>query len=202
MHGHVKSTTQSVQFNGVWYHKREGSKYYWGKGGTQSLHRAIWEDAHGPVPPNHNVHHKDGDPDNNSIDNLECLSVKEHRRHHADHDGPSQKMLSHLESIKEDAAAWHGSRQGRKWHSQHSFRLWSKRKPKTYVCQYCGKDYQSRATASRFCSAYCRNRASPYRLPPRNCDWCGNQYIPNHKGRKYCSHHCAQKGSWRNRKSV
>jgi hypothetical protein len=42
------------------------------------LHRVIWEDAHGPIPWDHIIHHIDGDSNNNKLDNLGCIPVRDH----------------------------------------------------------------------------------------------------------------------------
>lgn len=47
------------------------------------LHRYIWEQANGPIPEGHEIHHKDHDPMNNVLENLECLTAQDHRDHHA-----------------------------------------------------------------------------------------------------------------------
>ena len=39
--------------------------------------RAIWEKKHGPC--NGDVNHKDGNPENNALSNLECVSQKANR---------------------------------------------------------------------------------------------------------------------------
>ena len=57
------------------------------------LHRAVWflnEIAQGRTPPDYyvEIHHKDGDPSNNKLENLEALSLEEHRKLHA-HRGPN-----------------------------------------------------------------------------------------------------------------
>lgn len=44
------------------------------------LHRHIWEQANGEIPPKHVVTFKDGDTMNCSIDNLELITMKENRR--------------------------------------------------------------------------------------------------------------------------
>ena len=46
------------------------------------LHRVIWEEAFGPIPPNHDIHHVDDDRHNNDIANLESMTHSEHSRHH------------------------------------------------------------------------------------------------------------------------
>lgn len=49
-----------------------------GKRAYTMEHRLVWESVFGEIPKYHDIHHKDGDTYNNSIDNLECL-------HHDDH---------------------------------------------------------------------------------------------------------------------
>ena len=41
-------------------------------------HRYVWEMNWGPIPKDHEIHHIDGNRENNNIDNLECLHKSEH----------------------------------------------------------------------------------------------------------------------------
>ena len=46
-------------------------------------YRKIWKEAFGEIPKDidgrpHEIHHKDGNHNNNSIDNLMCISIQEH----------------------------------------------------------------------------------------------------------------------------
>lgn len=59
-------------------------------GATNNIlfHRAVYflnEVAQGRVPPDYyvEIHHKDGNPQNNKLENLEALSMEEHRKLHA-----------------------------------------------------------------------------------------------------------------------
>lgn len=50
-------------------------------------YRKIWEAHYGPIPTDelgrsYDIHHKDGNRENNSIDNLECVSIEEHYNIH------------------------------------------------------------------------------------------------------------------------
>ena len=50
-------------------------------------YRKIWEAHHGPIPVDelgrsYDIHHKDGNRNNNSIDNLQCVSIEEHYKIH------------------------------------------------------------------------------------------------------------------------
>jgi hypothetical protein len=46
------------------------------------LHRIVWMENHGPIPEGFDVHHIDGDRENNVIENLELLPRGEHMAHH------------------------------------------------------------------------------------------------------------------------
>ena len=52
------------------------------KGRQRYVHRGCWETHHGPIANGFVIHHVDGEPLNNAIENLECLSCGEHARWH------------------------------------------------------------------------------------------------------------------------
>jgi hypothetical protein len=50
---------------------------------TKTNYRKIWEQVYGPIPKDldgrpYEIHHIDGNHKNNSIENLKCLTIKEH----------------------------------------------------------------------------------------------------------------------------
>jgi hypothetical protein len=45
-------------------------------------HRYIWEQHNGKIPEGFMVHHKNEDKQDNRIENLECISKKEHGKSH------------------------------------------------------------------------------------------------------------------------
>ena len=49
---------------------------------NKKLHRIIWEEANGPIPDGHIIHHRDGDKTNNDIANLELIAWGVHSRNH------------------------------------------------------------------------------------------------------------------------
>lgn len=76
-----------IEFNGRKYQLEPCKRYYtrqaWSAAGPSSLHRAIWEHHYGPIPDYHDIHHKDENPLNNDISNLECVDRGKHHRNSA-----------------------------------------------------------------------------------------------------------------------
>lgn len=50
--------------------------------GNKKLHHIIWECINGEIPKGYEIHHIDGNKENNSIYNLEMLSIKNHHDLH------------------------------------------------------------------------------------------------------------------------
>jgi hypothetical protein len=67
---------------GIWY-DRKGYPSIWINGKTIKLHIYIWEKIYGNKPKHFDIHHKDFDKKNYSVDNLELLSFSDHRKLHA-----------------------------------------------------------------------------------------------------------------------
>lgn len=62
---------EPVVHGGVKYYRVPSGKWIGKKQGrTVCLHRALWEEAYGPIPPVHYVRHRDGNRDNNCLENL------------------------------------------------------------------------------------------------------------------------------------
>lgn len=57
-------------------------KTYLSKSGRPLAH-LVWEEEHGPIPPDHNIHHVDRNPENNNIENLQLVTHQEHHRIHS-----------------------------------------------------------------------------------------------------------------------
>src|SRR5438132_7336901 len=125
---------EEITYNGVVYYRYPESKnrtdrvyFRRGTGRTyRRLHVVIWEEANGPVPQGREVHHQDGNPANNVLENLVCVTVAEHRR--LDALRGSQKTAAvreHLDRVRPQAAEWHRSEAGRAWHREHARDLWA-----------------------------------------------------------------------------
>lgn len=64
-----------------WIHDN-GYIQQWHKGRRRYQHRVVWENRHGPVPKGMYVHHVNGDRQDNRIENLECISPRDHMIEH------------------------------------------------------------------------------------------------------------------------
>ena len=108
--------TESIVFNGITFRRYPNSNsasdrnYYRADGrlhnhGIIYLHREIWKFHNGEIPEGYHVHHKDENPLNNDISNLELLVGHEHISQHV--------RKNHMEVIRPKAAEWHRSEEGR-----------------------------------------------------------------------------------------
>lgn len=65
------------------YQDKKGYKIIWLDGRDIKIHVFIWERKNGPKPKGHEIHHRDYDKGNYSLDNLELLTISDHQRIHA-----------------------------------------------------------------------------------------------------------------------
>lgn len=80
----VCTRLDQLMYKGKKYRQDKKTGYYvCTTGDRKRLHVAIWEAEHGiAVPPGCVIHHLDWNKTNNSIENLICLTVKEHETVH------------------------------------------------------------------------------------------------------------------------
>jgi hypothetical protein len=129
--------------------------------GVQALHQEIWKAAHGPIPEGLEIHHKDGNPLNNALSNLEPVTKAEHVQKHLERGdyAPSSKQLVHLAKVRHMTKAWHSSPEGLAWHSTHSKEIMANRVKTPRPCQECGKEFLALWKKAKFCSGLCAGRA-------------------------------------------
>ncbi|WP_373304934.1 HNH endonuclease signature motif containing protein [Streptomyces noursei] len=203
--------SERVVFRGVTFRRYPDSKnwadrWYFTPGvadrqrGVGRLHQEIWKAANGSIPKGHHVHHRDENPLNNDLDNLECLPGREHNHNHSADSSPevAAARLAGLVAGRERAAEWHRSEEGRAWHREHGKRVWDGRQAEVFTCEQCGAEYQSRAAQghNRFCSNNCKTKwrkASGVDDEDRACAFCGNTFrINKYAVARACSRVCGQ----------
>jgi len=115
---------------------------------TEYLHREIYLREVGQIPDGWLVHHRDEDKGNNDVSNLELMSRPDHNVFHSTGRPTTDKQ--------KQAARENRSNE------------WAKQAWFPCVCEWCGKDFQSRNMSEkpRFCNTKCRDK-SRYRTDPR-----------------------------------
>jgi transcription elongation factor Elf1 len=164
------------------------------------LHRYMWMKYHGEIPKGFEVHHKDGNKDNNEIDNLELMTKKKHLDWHAENipDELMVKLKENLEKAREKAVEWHKSEEAKEFHRQLGKKVWEDRKPKIFTCKHCGNKFESlKLGGAKFCSPTCR---TAFRVKSgvddeiRECVVCGSKFRVNkYRKKATCSRSCASK---------
>lgn len=171
------ANVERFEFDGKIYRRypdspRRHLRRYFSRSG-RFLHRDIWEFHNGPIPEGYQVHHKDGDHLNNDIRNLECITRARHEElHSAERSalGRSDAQVRHLASIREKAADWHKSEEGRRWHAEHGKASWEGRTPTALVCRECGAGFESFRPDASFCSKKCQWRNWSKRNPGHDAE--------------------------------
>lgn len=194
------------EFNGKTYKLYAGERYF--SRGCHRMHRDVWEFYNGPIPKGYEVHHKDGNPENNDIANLVCIPHGEHaKEHHEEHvaRGLSAKGQANIHKAMEAAREWHGSDAGHDWHSEHARKQAAAREWRDAVCECCGKSFRYRSIQTpRFCSNACKSkwrRDTGADNVVRICAFCGREFSTNRfKDAITCGPSCASKYRWKVRR--
>lgn len=165
------------------------------------LHVYVWKKHNGDIPKGYQIHHKDINKDNNEIDNLDCLSKKEHATWHGENasEETKGKWTENLNKIRHKASEWHRSKEGMAWHKKQGekqrgidFHTYGE-----LTCRNCGKKFQGIEKLSKYCSPNCRTKArkaSGVDDETRECEVCNDNFTVNKYSKKRtCSRKCAGK---------
>jgi hypothetical protein len=157
----------------------------------------MWFDAYGEIPKGMQVHHKDHNAFNNSLDNFELVDRSEHARAHAKDrlkKDPEHLKKFHAKGIIA-AAQWHGSPEGIEWHKAHSKRFeFGKFNFGNKNCEQCGKEFIVKQAGARFCHNNCKSahrRANNPDLVKRKCEQCNQEFETfKYNQRRFCTRKC------------
>ena len=139
-----KGMRPKVIFNDIAYYQNKKGYYVCSDSlGGKQLHRVIWEYAFGEIPEKFHIHHIDGNPSNNSIHNLACVSPKAHKLFHKGEYPPEmRKRMSELRKQE-----------------------WVRKPAREIVCGNCATVFSSTGQRAAFCCKKCYDtwRRSPDR---------------------------------------
>lgn len=183
----------SIEFNGAVYKRYPNGKhagYYYhkwkskGKYYSKLLHHAVYESVYGEIPKGHVVHHKDGNPLNNNIENLQCVTISEHSKIH-------RHFAKYAETHKEEMRKRGFNKEN--WHSRRKL-VEQKLQENKKVCKGCGKEFAATNTHQKYCSIPCYRQwrlQAPECFITKVCPCCGkefrtNKYYPNTTCSKEC----------------
>ena len=152
-----------LELDGVIYYrypnaKRRNARVYY-VSNHDAYHRKLWEKHNGPLPAGCHVHHRDHNPLNNALDNLEPMSPGDHTRLHFT-DARRDESRAYLDAARHLAAVWHSSEEGIEWHRKHGAQMWEGKEPRNAgTCECCGGPIVTRDSVDpRFCSAKCSRK--------------------------------------------
>ena len=188
--------------DGIRFTKSNGKIYHYNSKLRKHMHQYVWEKENGPTPKGWEIHHIDGDTDNNDISNLQAMPMLEHKAIHAEklRNDPErlEKMRINLDiNARPKANEWHGSKEGREWHKrhyeEHKQLLHQKKK---FICEQCNSEFVGVDMGkNRFCSKKCKSkwrRDSGLDDVIRVCDNCNKEFTINKYSKtRNCSKKCA-----------
>ena len=164
------------------------------------LHRQIWVDNHGAIPDGWHIHHKDGNCQNNSLENLECLSPREHiGERHKPWGRRRDELVARLAHIRPLTKAWHASPEGLAKHREIGALAYKNFQGMEKPCAHCGKTFITRKMGHQdiYCSNACKSaarRKSGVDNETRRCACCGVVFIANKYAKtRCCSLSCARR---------
>jgi hypothetical protein len=181
------------------------------------LHTTVWRHYKGEPPKGKHVHHKDRCKANNHIDNLECLTPKEHAVLHGLL-GCSEKKLKALK-INQPKAVEGNKKLTKKQRSIAAKRGWLVMESVDVACKVCGKTFKTPfPNRAKFCGITCRMRdlrdrniqnglrwdgktrtrqkAEPKQKAVKKeyaCRQCSNKFLSFRHEPKCCSNDCSKK---------
>lgn len=133
------------------YYRRDEGRNHQAPRFTVDLHRVKWEKVHGPIPKGCHIHHKDGNPQNNSLSNLECLSNSEHASLHR----KKEYQEGRLNYLREGVLRSIATPEGRERYSNGAKKGWEARKYVSKNCRRCNKEFNTLAPQAKWCSKSC-----------------------------------------------
>lgn len=116
------------------------------------IYRKIYEQHYGPIPKGYEIHHLDGNRQNNSIVNLVCVSIVEHYNIHYNQGdwGACRKILKRMNLTEEEKS---------KLSSEYSKNYWSTLSEEQYktVCKNISKGLSGKPKTGKAAKGHIKN---------------------------------------------
>jgi HNH endonuclease len=201
---HTSMTKTSTTFRDRVYTRdplsslRHRRVYYWAH--DNSLHRAIWEDAWGPIPENHVVHHINGDPLDNRLENLALMTAGAHSRHHWAETLPVVRRCRHCR-VAFTRIAWGQAAAFCSNACKSAWRRASGLDDEKRICVRCGGTFTvNRYAKQDHCSYQCAGRGTYQRRTfAFTCAECGVKAVAHDVRARFCSSACGKRHRRRKR---
>ena len=150
------------------------------------LHQLVWFYYTGTLSGgNFDVHHKDRNPSNNDISNLQLLTVSEHAKLHSHFAGQVERVCEYC-----GKTYYSTGRNGRNRFCSRKCRSdWQKKNNlETRTCEKCGKEFSVRKDLpTRFCSTRCSAQYTKGKPPEeRICVICGKKFFAKPSTKTQC----------------
>ncbi|MFW9602453.1 MAG: HNH endonuclease [Prevotella sp.] len=168
--GYYQSTTRCT----------DGSRKNW-------LHQYVYEEDNGPIPQGYDVHHRNENKSDNSISNLELLTMAEHQEEHLEQNRQNGFRLSKY--VEEHFDEVQGlAKLGKK--GLYTGRAKRKKLARGHIdCGYCGESFiphNKARTDTKYCSTTCRDAGNRAAKEPTKCSDCGELFEAVSKHAKKC----------------
>lgn len=185
----VQVDEKHQRFNGLTFRKGTSGHY---TNTSSFIHRHVWQYYCGDIPAGNVIHHKNFNKSDNSIENLQMLTITEHNRLHM------ALQLSDLRYTRKCPKC------GKTFTTGHIIQIYcsedcaNKSRPlENKQCVICGKEFKARTDQNiSTCSKKClhelktrQDRELPREL--RHCAVCGKEFLASIvKKQIYCSKKC------------
>ena len=150
--GKISNNPFQIHFGKKFYKQKFGYWVHKIKDQSVLAHRWVWENHKGRIPDEMDIHHIDGNKDNNEINNLKMLSRSDHRKEHWTDSNLRQQCEKQLNSVR--PLEWLKSEEGKKSVSEKGKEIWKARKTHIIICENCGQEKEFKRLA-RFCCKTC-----------------------------------------------
>ena len=162
-----------------------------------SIHRAVYRYYRGEIPDGYIIHHIDGNPTNNDISNLQCLTNSEHRKiHHLMMPAKNSVCINCGKKFLYRSVGVSARFCSAKCREIYDVKERASGRYETRTCEICGKDFRTRKrNSATTCSSKCAAVKKKKNYIPQKitavCEFCGKEFLTNkfHPA-SCCSTHC------------